>query len=617
MSSFSSQIPDSLKPILGDGFQRLVLWLEDPSVEQQGKEEILSLIQSGKTDDLRDRFWRELEFGTGGLRGVVGAGSNRMNGPIVRKATQGFANYILKQGPSESKRGVVIAYDSRLSSRYFAEQAASVLAANSIPVFLFDEVQTTPCLSFSVRHLGCIGGLCITASHNPPQYNGYKVYWADGAQITPPHDKAILSEVFAVTEYKQANAISFEAARAAGTVKSVSKDAVDAYFAQVHALQLEPTLNKDIKIVYTPLHGTGAAPTQRALNEWGYNNLHIVPEQAKPDGNFPTVKKPNPEEPAALQLAIAQAAQQNADIVLATDPDSDRLALVVRDPVAARGAFKDQAFGDYVFLNGNQTGALMIDYILSTRKRLGMLKPEHKIIKTIVTSDLHRRICQSYGIEILDTLTGFKWIAGVVNDWERQGLKNKKYLFGTEESFGFMPGDYVRDKDGIGALCQAVEMSASYKTSGITHCQKLLALFETHGAWQEDLITVDLEGEEGAQRIGRIMNEMRKNPLNSFAATPVSCVLDYQLQIQRRKNGTTFNSGDPLTELPKSDVIQLELADGSKISMRPSGTEPKIKFYISVCTPAEKGSSDAAYAQSISRISLFRKAVNEYVASIQ
>ncbi|MFZ9519875.1 MAG: phospho-sugar mutase [Silvanigrellaceae bacterium] len=616
MTHQNQQLPESLKPVLGEAFPRLELWLQDPTIESDSKSEILDLVKRGSTDDLRERFWRELEFGTGGLRGVVGAGSNRMNGPIVRKATQGFSNYILKQGNEQAKRGVVIAYDSRLTSRYFAEQASGVLAANGIPVYLFNEIQTTPCLSFSVRNLNCIGGLCITASHNPPQYNGYKVYWDDGAQITPPHDKAILAEVFAVTEYKQAKFMTMETAVKQGLIKTVPEETVNAYFAKVKELQLEPNLKKDVSVVYTPLHGTGAAPTQRALTDWGYKNLYIVAEQAKPDGNFPTVKKPNPEEPLALALAIAQASQKKADIVLATDPDSDRLALVVRDPVAAKGSFKNQAFGDYVFLNGNQTGALLIDYILSTRKRLGLLKPEHKVIKTIVTSDLHSRICKNYEIEILDTLTGFKWIAGVVNDWERKGLKDRKYLFGTEESFGFMPGDYVRDKDGIGALCQAVEMSASFKENGITHCQKLLSLFGQYGAWQEDLITVDLEGEEGSRRIGRLMNKMRNNPLNMFAGTGITAIYDYQQQSKRLNNNGSFSAAATFDSLPKSDVIQLELNDGSKISMRPSGTEPKIKFYISVCTQSLPGKAEDAYAQSVGRVEIFRKAIHDYVASV-
>jgi len=609
---------DLIKQQLGDSCGRLSLWLTDSSVESDSKVEIENLIANENFAELRDRFWRELEFGTGGLRGVVGAGSNRMNGPIIRKATQGFANYILKQGTKALQRGVVIAYDSRLSSRFFAEQAAGVLAGNNIQVYLFDTIQTTPCLSYAVRYLGCIGGLCITASHNPPQYNGYKVYWEDGAQITPPHDKSILAEVFAVTRYSQAQFLTYEEARQKGLIKSVPNKTIDAYFAQVKALQLEPSQQKDVSIVYTPLHGTGAQPTRRALAEWGYSKLHIVAEQEAPDGRFPTVKKPNPEEPSALQLAIAQASQLKADIVLATDPDSDRLALVVRDPQAAQGAFKHQAFGDYVFLNGNQTGALLINYILSTRKRLGSLKPEHKIIKTIVTSDLHSRICAHFGVEIFDTLTGFKWIAGVVNEWERQGLSDRKYLFGTEESFGFMPGDYVRDKDGIGALCQAVEMSASFKNNGKTHCDELLDLFANYGAWQEDLITVDLEGEEGALRIGRLMQAMRNQPTLEFARTPVQALVDYQLQNKRVRKNNGFAEPIPFADLPKSDVLQLELADGSKISMRPSGTEPKIKFYISVCTPVSKSLNAAhAYSQSVERVSLFRRAVNDFVASIQ
>lgn len=601
---------------LGEAAERLELWLKDPSVEVEAKDEIFQLINKKETADLRERFWRELEFGTGGLRGVVGAGSNRMNGPVVRKATQGFANYILKQGSAAANRGVVIAYDSRLSSRYFAEQAASVLAANKIKVYLFDDIQTTPCLSFAVRNLRCTGGLCITASHNPPQYNGYKVYWDDGAQITPPHDKAILAEVYAVSRFEEALSVPFKTAVTQGLIQPVPGSVVDSYFSQVKLLQIEPEQDKTLSIVYTPLHGTGAAPAARALTEWGYKNLFIVPEQAKPDGNFPTVSKPNPEEPTALKLAIEHAERLRADVVLATDPDSDRLALVVRDPKSAQSAFKHQAHGNYVFLNGNQTGALLIDYILSTRKKQGTLHSSHKIIKTIVTSDLHARICAAYRIDIFDTLTGFKWIAGVVNDWERQGKTDHKYLFGTEESFGFMPGDYVRDKDGIGALCQAVEMAQSYKNNGVTPCDMLLSLFEKHGAWQEDLITVDLEGEEGARRIGRLMSAMRSTPLAVFAGSEVKTVFDYQEQSLKLCKAGKFLSPEPFNQLPKSDVIQIELVDGSKISMRPSGTEPKIKFYISVCTPASESNATQAYASSVERVKTFKLAVQNYVSSI-
>lgn len=613
-----SKLNSAITEQLSDCIDRMNLWLTDETVGAADKAEIEELVAAQAIDDLRDRFWRELEFGTGGLRGVVGAGSNRMNGPIVRKATQGFANYILKQGPQAKSRGIVIAYDSRLSSRFFAEQAASVMAANGIQVQIFDHIQTTPCLSFAVRHLNCIGGLCITASHNPPQYNGYKVYWEDGAQITPPHDSAILNEVFALSRYDDAKYISFQEAMTKELIKNVSVDTIDEYFKNVKELQLEPDLPKDISIVYTPLHGTGAAPARRALSEWGYKNLHIVPEQEKPDGNFPTVRKPNPEEPSALTLAIAQAASRKADIILATDPDSDRLALVVHDPKAAHGAFKHQAYGEYVFLNGNQTGALLIHYILETRQREGRLLPQHKIIKTIVTSDFHKEICNSYGVEIFDTLTGFKWIAGVVNEWERQGRSDCKYLFGTEESFGFMPADYVRDKDGIGALCQAVEMSASFKNAGKTHCDVLLDLFSKHGAWQEDLITLDLEGKEGASRIQRIMNHMRENPLSHFASTSVSKIIDYQKQQMKRFDSSGSSSTEKFDPLPKSNVLQLILEDGSKISLRPSGTEPKIKFYISVCTrPTSEGrSAQDAYSTSVGRVALFKNEVHRLMSAI-
>jgi phosphoglucomutase len=614
----SSQLNPHMVQQLAECLDGLNLWLTDSGVGASERKEIEELIEAQAADELRDRFWRELEFGTGGLRGVVGAGSNRMNGPIVRKATQGFANYILKQGEQAKNRGIVIAYDSRLTSRFFAEQAAGVMAANGIHVQIFDHVQTTPCLSFAVRHLNCIGGLCITASHNPPQYNGYKVYWEDGAQITPPHDKAILAEVFALTKYQEAKFMTFEEGVSKELIRNVSSATVDEYFRNVKMLQLEPELPKDISIVYTPLHGTGASPTKRALTDWGYKNLHIVPEQEKPDGNFPTVRKPNPEEPSALALAIEQAAQRQADIVLATDPDSDRLALVVRDPKAANGIFKHQGHGDYVFLNGNQTGALLIHYILETRRRTGTLLPEHKIIKTIVTSDFHKEICANYGVEIFDTLTGFKWIAGVVNEWERTRRQDCKYLFGTEESFGFMPGDYVRDKDGIGALCQAVEMSASFKAAGKTHCEVLLELFVKYGAWQEDLITVDLEGKEGASRILRIMRHMRENPVTNFASTAVERLIDYQEQKATELNGNIISKTTSFDSLPKSDVLQLILEDGSKISLRPSGTEPKIKFYISVCTRPQTGARHAldAYSTSVSRVALFRAEIDRLIASI-
>jgi phosphoglucomutase len=399
---------------------------------------------------LREIFYRDLEFGTGGLRGTTGPGTNQMNVYVVRKATQGFANYILKHAKQMNLQNpsTAIAYDSRNCSNQFAHEAACVFAANGIAVHIFPTENTTPALSFAVRKLGCIGGLCLTASHNPPQYHGYKVYWADGAQIVPPHDKGILEEVAKVTSLSLVKTMSVQKAQTLGMLKNIGPEIENAYFAELRKLSVAKAedVDKNIRIVYTPLHGTGSVPTRRVLNEFGFSQLFIVPEQEFPDGNFPTVAKPNPEEFDALKLAIALAQKEEADCALATDPDSDRLALVVRDSHLAAGALKHQSVGDYVFLNGNQCGALLIDYVLERKRNSGTLKSTHKIVKTIVTSDLHDLICAHYKVESFSTLTGFKWIAALVRDWEEKGLTQNEYLFGTEESFGYMPGTYVRRK---------------------------------------------------------------------------------------------------------------------------------------------------------------------------
>ena len=599
---------------LVDCLPRIESWLNDPSISIPDKAEIEALISAKNFVELRDRFYRELEFGTGGLRGVVGAGNNRVNAPVIRRATQGLANYIKKSGPDALKRGVALAYDSRNSSPSLAQAAAAVLAGNGIHVHLFPTLQTTPALSFAVRHLNCISGICLTASHNPQQYNGYKVYWEDGAQIIPPQDAGILSEVFNVKTFREASQATYEQGLSEGRIHFISEEVLLAYFQSLKALQLFPKAPRDLKIVYTPLHGTGAIPARRALTEWGYKQLTIVPEQEKPDGNFPTVKKPNPEEPSALQLAIALAEKLRADVALATDPDSDRLALVVHDPKAAKGSFAHQAYGNYVLLNGNQTGALLIDFLLTAHKSQGTLRPQHKIVKTIVTSELHARICNTFNVEIFDTLTGFKWIAGLVRSWEQQN-NGYEFLFGTEESFGFMPGPYVRDKDGIGALCQAVEMVSVLKSQGQSPCDALLKLFADHGAWQEDLVNIDLEGEAGATRIKRIMETMRTQPRGSFGGVHVERILDYKTaQIKTSDRSGGFRLSAEKITLPASDVLQFELTDGTRISMRPSGTEPKLKFYVSVCT---QGSDvTAAYATTLERIQGLRHELEAFVESV-
>jgi phosphoglucomutase len=598
-----------------DCSERIRAWLTDSCIDDASKAEVVSLIEKKNVSELRDAFYRELEFGTGGLRGVIGAGNNRMNNYVVRRATQGLANFIRKQGPDAMRRGVAIAYDSRRFSDVYAREAASVLAANGIHAHLFKSLNTTPALSFAVRALKCISGICVTASHNPPQYNGFKVYWEDGAQIVPPVDAGILEEVFAVKSFSESRHMSFEEGQKSGLIHYISDDVNQNWYNAIQSLRIYPELHSSLKVVYTPLHGTGAPHAREVLRSWGFQDVFVVPEQEAPDGNFPTVKKPNPEEPEALSLAISHAERLGADIVVATDPDSDRLALVVRDPQAAKGLFAQQAFGDFVLLNGNQTGAIMIDYLLDGYRTKGRLRPSHKIVKTIVTSELHARICARYGVEIFNTLTGFKWIASLVREWETSGKKDHEYLFGTEESFGYMPGPYVRDKDGIGALAQAAEMAAVLKSRGKTACDRLKEIFAEFGAWQESLINVDLVGEEGALRIRRMMETMRANPKKTFCGVPVAKVFDYKLcTVQNRTNNGFELSSEKIT-LPPSDVLQFELDDGSRISMRPSGTEPKIKFYVSVCT---KGANvDQAYAETLRRISDLNAEINAFVAGVK
>lgn len=603
---------------LADCRRAIESWVHDTNIDLQDREEIVNLIHKREITDLRDRFYRTLEFGTGGLRGVVGAGINRMNVSVIRQAIQGLANYIISKGPAAMKRGVTIAYDNRRFSDVFSREAACVLAANDIQVYIFPTLQTTPCLSFAIRKLNCTSGLCVTASHNPPQYNGCKVYWEDGAQITPPVDGEILAQVAAVTSPGEARTIPFSAATNDGKIRYIDDSIIDEYYQAIDTLRLYNNVKTDLKIVFTPLHGTGAIPARTALTRWGFRDLHIVPSQEKPDENFPTVEKPNPEEPPALRLAVEHANEVNADVIFATDPDSDRFALIVRDPEAARGPFASQALdANFVMLNGNQTGALLITHILTGLKATGRLKPSHKIIKTIVTSELHRAVCQEFGVEIFDTLTGFKWIAGLVRQWETSSLgASHEFLYGTEESFGYMPGSYVRDKDGIASCCQAAEMAALAKEKGKSLCSMLLDIFSRHGAWQETLINVDLVGEEGGARIRRMMASMRSRPLIKLAGSRVTRILDFLQHTVHdvATDGTTHLSSERLT-LPSSDVLQLHLEDGSRVSMRPSGTEPKIKFYASVCV--KDVNVTLAYEKAKKRIEIIRQDILRFVDSVE
>lgn len=605
MNSISlPELNDSVFFSLKDCLPQINNWLNDSCILREDKEEILNLIKNKNIEELRDRFYRDIEFGTGGLRGIMGMGTNRMNRYVLRRAVQGVANYILKLGDKEKNKGVAIAYDSRNNSHFFGLEAACVLAANNIPCFIFNTLQPTPLLSYTIRKLGCISGFCFTASHNPPEYNGIKIYWDDGAQVISPHDTEILKEVYAISSFSAAKFLNYDDAIQKQLIRFIPQETIDSYFQEIKNLsnRNESELDKTIQIVYTPLHGTGKIPTLIALNSLGYKNVFVVPEQAEPNGNFPTVSKPNPEEKEALLLAIQYAQKMNAECVLATDPDSDRLALVCKEPVLAHSLMKHQAVGDYVLLNGNQTGALIIEYLLKSMHSNKTLTPQHKIVKTIVTSELHEQICKNYNVEVFNTLTGFKWIAGLVRSWEKEN-NGYQYLFGTEESFGYMPNNSVRDKDAIAALCQVIEMISYYKKQGLSLCEQLFKIFEKYGAWQEDLINLELYGEKGAQQIESIMKTMRAKPISTWNGVSLKKVYDFN----------DINTQNAF-HVPKSNVLQFLLEDGSKISMRPSGTEPKLKIYVSVCT--HQPEVHRAYQETLNKIQNLRKEISNFIHEV-
>jgi phosphoglucomutase len=561
--------------------ERMTAWMERWSVPADLLLTIDHLVSQGQWQKLTDSFYQDLSFGTGGLRGVVGPGTNRMNAVLVKRVAQGIAGFI-QENYSADERRVVIAYDSRLYSKTFALCCAEVLAASGILVFLFDSVETTPCLSFAVRHLKCCTGLCLTASHNPPEYAGLKVYAPDGAQVVPPLDQKILDAVGSVHSQDQVQSMPIDKARQEKRVVPVPDSVHESYYQAVDALRTFTAQSRTVRVVFTPLHGTGAVSARTIMERWGFKDFFCVPEQEHPDGHFPTVKKPNPEEPAALSMLVDFATKKNADVGFATDPDSDRLAMISKEDPQVRQIFSDQSLKDFVLLNGNQTGALLLACLLPAWKKQDRLPPGASVIKTIVTSELHDAICKKYNVQVFDTLTGFKWIADLVRQWEENNAP-QRYLFGTEESFGYMPGSYVRDKDGIAALALAAEVTDWLKQQSLSPCQKLLQLFAEFGSWREDLHTIDLEGKLGQERIQVIMTSFRTSPPLQIGSINVDVVEDYQTNTKRvRENGSqTFGRATPLGHLPASDVLIFRLADGGKISARPSGTEPKIKFYFS------------------------------------
>ena len=541
-------------------------WCTDPYFDDETKKELLA-IKDDKAE-IEDRFYRQLEFGTGGLRGVIGAGTNRMNIYTVRQATQGLANYIISQ--NGQSKGVAIAYDSRIMSKEFADEAALCLNANGIKAYVFPSLRPTPELSFSVRELHCISGIVITASHNPREYNGYKVYWEDGAQITPPHDKNILAEVAKVTEFSAVKTMDKDEAVKAGLYNVIGEDIDDKYMEQLKKQSIHPDIikkmAKDIKIVYTPLHGTGNLPVRRVLKELGFEKVIVVPEQEKPDGNFPTVSYPNPESPAAWELALALAKKEDADIVLATDPDADRLGVYC----------KDTKTGEYVSFTGNMSGMLIAEYILRERKATGTMPENPALVETIVTTDMAKVIAADYGVKLIEVLTGFKYIGEQIRLFEKNHTYN--YIFGLEESYGCLAGTYARDKDACVAVMMLCEVASYYKSQGKTLWDAMVDMYEKYGYFKEGLETLTLKGIDGAEQIQNIMTDMRNNPPKELGGYKVVAVRDYKEDTRKDlATGEVTKTG-----LPTSNVLYYELTDNAWCCVRPSGTEPKIKFYFGV-----------------------------------
>ena len=568
-------------------------WLANPYFDEATKEELKGISED--ENEIKERFYMDLEFGTAGLRGIIGAGTNRMNIYVVRRATQGLANYIAKV--DKKAQGVAIAYDSRHMSPEFAEEAALCLAANGIKAYIFESLRPTPELSFAVRHLGCVSGINVTASHNPPEYNGYKVYWEDGAQITPPHDSGIMGEVKSISDWNTVKTMDKAEAEKAGLFQVIGKEVDDAYMAElkkqvIHMDAIEKE-GKNLKIVYTPLHGTGNIPARRILKELGFENVYVVKEQELPDGDFPTVSYPNPEAAEAFELGLKLAKEVDADLVLATDPDADRLGVRVKDKN-----------GEYHDLTGNMSGCLLANYELSQRKAVnGSLPEDGALIKTIVTTNLADAIAKGYGVNLIEVLTGFKFIGQQILGFENSGKGS--YLFGFEESYGCLIGTYARDKDAIVATMALCEAAAYYKTQGKTLWDAMIEMYEQFGYYKDAIQSVTMKGIEGLQKIQEIMNSLRQNPPTEFAGHKVTAVRDYKADtITDVATGTVKPTG-----LPNSNVLYYELTDDAWVCVRPSGTEPKVKFYYGV-----KGTS---LADADEKSDIMGKAVLDMVDSMK
>ena len=541
-------------------------WLSNPYFDEETKEELRAIADN--ENEIKERFYMDLEFGTAGLRGVIGAGINRMNIYVVRRATQGLANYIIKQGGAS--KGVAIAYDSRHMSPEFADEAARTLAANGIVAYKFEFLRPTPELSFAVRELGCIAGINVTASHNPPEYNGYKVYWEDGAQFTPPHDKGVTEEVLAIEDLSTVKTMSASDAKAAGLYKVIGAEIDDKYIAHVKAQVVNQDaidkMQDDIKIVYTPLHGTGNIPVRRVLKEIGFTHVYVVPEQELPDGDFPTVSYPNPEAAEAFALGLGMAKKLDADLVLATDPDADRLGVYV----------KDSKSGEYIPLTGNMSGSLLCEYVLSQKAAKNAIPEDGEVVKSIVTTNLVDAVADYYHCKLVECLTGFKWIGKQILKEEQTGKGH--YMFGLEESYGCLIGTYARDKDAVSASVALCEAAAYYKTRNMTLWDAMVAMYEKYGYYKDAVKAIGLKGIEGLAKIQNIMETLRKEAPAKVGEYDVVSARDYKLDtIKDMKTGAVTETG-----LPASNVLYYDLNDGAWVCVRPSGTEPKIKFYYGV-----------------------------------
>ena len=555
-------------------------WCEDPSFDEETRKELLSIKDN--EEEIEDRFYKELEFGTAGLRGVIGMGTNRMNKYTVGKATQGLANYILEQGTQD--KGVAISYDSRRMSDEFSIQTALILNANGLKTYLFEALRPVPELSFAVRELGCTAGVMITASHNPPKYNGYKVYWDDGSQIIAPRDKEIINKVRTITDFSEIKTISKEEAIEKGLFNVIGKEMDDKYIEVLKNHILNPEIvreqGNDLKIVYTPLHGTGNTIAERLLKELGFENVYVVPEQALPDGNFPTVDYPNPEDKKAFKLALELAEKVDADVVLATDPDADRLGIYA----------KDTKTGEYMPYTGNMSALLIAEYRISQMKEKNILPENGMFITTIVSSDLAKAIAANYGLECIEVLTGFKNIGAVMKKAEKN--HDKTYVFGFEESYGCLIGDYARDKDGIAAVMSLCEAAAYYRAQGITLWDQMNNIYKKYGYYKEDQVSIVLEGAEGAEKIKEMMSAMRNKNIEQIGKYKVLCFKD----VDRDYVKNMITGEESKTGLPKSNVLYYQLENKSWCCVRPSGTEPKIKLYFGVKrTSAENATEELEF----------------------